>query len=416
MTPLKYPRGSEWRRWDLQIHTPHSALNNGFGNDEERYAKAVFQRAVELEVAVIGVTDYFSIEGYKLLRTLQRDPRRLEQLLGVQVATAAARVLLLPNIEFRLSIIVRRAAGKDSRVNFHVLFSDEIDPEVIEDHFLRELKFTAESSPDNPDDRWSVTRANLADLGKRLKEQHENFRDRSDLHIGMMNAVVHHEDVSKLLNDQSSRFRDRYLVVVPADEDLSECSWDGQGHLSRKLVIQKAHMLFSSNRGTRDFGLGKRHADRAAFVKEFGSLKACVHGSDAHTYDSLFRATDGRCFWIKANPTFDGLRQLLHEPESRCHFGDSPPGRRRVEENATKYMDQLSFERTDSSSPEETWFSGSVPLNHGLIAIIGNKGSGKSALADILALLGHTRNSAHFSFLTKDRFLAPKKPLGPLFL
>ena len=26
----EYPRGSEWRRWDLHIHTPESALNNQF--------------------------------------------------------------------------------------------------------------------------------------------------------------------------------------------------------------------------------------------------------------------------------------------------------------------------------------------------------------------------------------------------
>lgn len=54
-------------------------------------------------------------------------------------------------------------------------------------------------------------------------------------------------------------------------------------------------------------------------------------------------------------------------------------------------------------------------MNHGLVAIIGNKGSGKSALADILALLGETRSSEHFSFLNPNRFLAPKTMLAGMF-
>ena len=62
---IPYPRGSEWRRWDLHVHTPYSILNNRFGTDFKAYAKLVFERAVEMEIALIGVTDYFTIDGYK---------------------------------------------------------------------------------------------------------------------------------------------------------------------------------------------------------------------------------------------------------------------------------------------------------------------------------------------------------------
>ena len=80
----RYPRGSEWRRWDLQVHTPFSALSNEFGSDFDKYAKTLFERAVEKRIAAIGVTDYFSIEGYKHLRAIVNDPSRLEVLVGTE--------------------------------------------------------------------------------------------------------------------------------------------------------------------------------------------------------------------------------------------------------------------------------------------------------------------------------------------
>ncbi|MCH8851763.1 MAG: hypothetical protein IID41_03825 [Planctomycetes bacterium] len=56
----------------------------------------------------------------------------------------------------------------------------------------------------------------------------------------------------------------------------------------------------------------------------------------------------------------------------------------------------------------EVWLQGEVPLNPGLVAIIGNKGSGKSALSDSIGLLGSCSTSDAFSFLDKDRFCNPK--------
>lgn len=413
---LKFPRGSEWRRWDLHVHTPFSALNNGFGNDFEAYAVELFRRAIERDIAVIGLTDYFSVEGYRKLRLLTADANgRLEELLGDEAAKRARSILLLPNIEFRTSVIINHPGGETRRVGFHVIFSDSVDPETIEEHFLRQLRFTAEADPSGQNERWPVTRPNLEELGKRLKLAHEPFRDRSDLHIGMTNAVVSFEDVATALKDQPSRFKDRFLIVVPADEDLSRCSWDSQAHLTRKLFIQQAHLLFSGNAATREFGLGRKHERIQDFVREFGRPKACIHGSDAHSVGALFEPDGNRYCWIKADPTFLGLYQLVHEPADRVFLGTQPPSLSHVRENATKYIAAVTFDRLGATRPEEIWFSGRVQLNDGLVAVIGNKGSGKSALADIIALLANTRNSEHFAFLSRDRFLAPKARLGELF-
>ena len=399
-----YLRGSEWRKWDLQVHTPHSALNNGFGDDFDDYARRLILSAIENEIAVIGITDYFLIDGYSEFRKILSDDSKLELLIGADNVNKAKNILFLPNVELRSSIIVTRKDGKDSRVNFHVIFSNQIAPEDIQENFLRELKFTAESPPSSQDEKWSLTKQNLIDLGKRLKEQHKDFSNQSDLFTGMMNAVINHSDVTEVLERQSSRFKDRYLIITPADEDLSECHWNGQGHLTRKLLIQKSHMLFSSNTSTRDFALGNKHNSHEDYLSEFKTFKPCVHSSDCHSFETLFNPDGNRFTWVKSDPTFNGLRQLLNEASDRVYVGTVPPVLERVRLRATKTVNELSIKKTGRSAISEDWFDVTLPISSELVAIIGNKGSGKSALADVFGLLGNTPRHTSFSFLRNDRF------------
>ena len=402
-------RGSIWRKWDLHVHTPCSTLNNGFTTGFDEYAAALLQRAVGKQIAVVGITDYFTADGYSKLRKILDDDVRLTALCGAEAVDDVRRILFIPNIELRTSTIVRSPDGRDRRVNFHVLFSNEITPEQIEEDFLREVKFTAESAPGATDEEWPLTIRNLGVLGQRLKAQHRPFAEMTDLTVGMMNAVVDHGQVSEILERKHSIFGNRYLIAVPADEDLSECSWDGQGHLARKLMIQKSHMLFSANAGTRDFGLGLRHPSVEEFIAEFKSLKPCVHGSDAHDVEHLFIPDDERYTWIKADQTFAGLKRILREPDSRVFIGPEPPALDRQRTNTTRYCDLMSFVKVPDSTLDEHWFSGDVPLNTGLVAVIGNKGSGKSALADSLGLVGNSPQQPHFSFLHVDRFRRPRE-------
>src|SRR5665213_2390067 len=148
-----FPRGSEWRRWDLQIHTPDSVLNNEFGTDFDNYAKILFERAIADGIAVIGITDYFTIEGYKKLRDLVDDVERLDTLLGTDLANQARLILLLPNIEFRTSDVIRGHDG-DAKVNFHIIFSDEVDPRDIEENFLPSISRGSTSSENM---MWKLT-------------------------------------------------------------------------------------------------------------------------------------------------------------------------------------------------------------------------------------------------------------------
>jgi ABC-type lipoprotein export system ATPase subunit len=127
--------------------------------------------------------------------------------------------------------------------------------------------------------------------------------------------------------------------------------------------------------------------------------------SDNHNIAQYTRKA--RC-WIKADTTFLGLRQVLNEPEGRVYIGETPPALELVSRNKTKYIRSVSFSRSAGHKTNEAWFSGKVEFNHELVAIIGNKGGGKSALADVLGLLGDSSHSESFSFLNSDKFRDPK--------
>src|SRR5689334_15982509 len=99
-----FGRGSEWRRWDLHVHTPNTAREDGY-DDWPSFIKAVSSLR---DLAVIGVTDYLSIRNYS-------------KLLGVFKSEGLGDVeLLIPNVEFRISPPTKKGQG----VNIHLL----IDP------------------------------------------------------------------------------------------------------------------------------------------------------------------------------------------------------------------------------------------------------------------------------------------------
>jgi hypothetical protein len=111
--------------------------------------------------------------------------------------------------------------------------------------------------------------------------------------------------------------------------------------------------------------------------------------------------------WFRADPTFRGLLMVLREPFGRVFIGDRPPEQVRVEQNPTKYVRSISFSRKATAPSSELWFNGRIEFNPGLVAVIGNKGSGKSALSDTLGLMGASKNAQYFSFLTDKRFRHP---------
>jgi len=406
MRQNNYPKGSEWRKWDLHVHTPYSYLRNEFGDPEDsdtwdNYVKTLFNKAIEKNIAVIGITDYFIIDGYKKINEYLGNENKLRSLFDNDETKLQAikNIFILPNIEFRLNKLV----GKQ-RINFHVIFSDDVSIDDIEDNFLREVKFVYEGSPQTEDEKRPLSKENLKNLGKKLKQEHSNFTSKSDIEVGMMNAVVNDEEIVKTLSNKKSIFEGKYLLFIPADEDLSDISWNGQDHQTRKVLIQKCDGLVSSNANTIRWALGYKHQGENRieqinnFVNEFKSLKPCVWGSDAHSFDRLFEPDQNRYTWIKADPTFEGLKQIIYEPEERV----------RIQENNPEYdFDKPTFSKISITQPLEV-FNGEkvkfnkteLPLNKNLVTIIGGRGTGKSLLLNYIA---NTFKKPILAYQNKDK-------------
>ena len=109
--------------------------------------------------------------------------------------------------------------------------------------------------------------------------------------------------------------------------------------------------------------------------------------------------------WIKSKFTFAGLKQCLYQPEERVFVGDIPPALDRICKNKQVNIDTIAVHRkTDCVHKDMNCFDFQIPLNAGLVSIIGNKGSGKSALSDIIGHLCKSKTMDHASFLNEERF------------
>lgn len=371
---MKHPKGSIWRKWDLHVHTPKSILNNGFGNNFDAYVKTLFKKAIEKRISVIGITDYFSIDGYQIIKeNYLENQTKMKELFSDDEIACIKEILILPNIEFRLNKLVGT-----NRINFHIVFSNNVSITDIKDNFLEEIDFVYEGNPQNVDEKRKLKLNNLIEFGRKLKSEHEDFRSDEDLFVGMKCAVVDDTQIFDILNEKKSIFKNQYLVGIPSDDDLSEISWNSSDHNVRKVLIQKSNFIFSSNANTREWALGRKSSSIDAYINEFKTLKPCVWGSDCHDFEKLFEPDLNRYTWIKGDPTFEGLKQIIYEPDFRVRIQELEP---EIKENY-HIIDKVRF----VGSSEKKLFSEEwIELNPYLNSIIGGKSSGKSILLHYIA-------------------------------
>lgn len=345
----------------MHVHTPLSIENNyGCANDEEGWNKYITAlEQLPSDIKVLGINDYLFIDGYKKVKEY-KDSGRLSNI-----------ELLLPVVEFRLAKFCGHKQFK--RINFHVIFSNEVSADIIQHQFLNALSSHYTLSPDCTQ-QWGgvVTMENLEDLGNRIinsvpEEQKHKYG--SPLKEGFNNLNLESSQIMTILNNAPQYFNGKYLTAIGKTE-WDEFKWDDTSIAEKKSIINQADIVFTAAEDVEKFNNSK------AKLLENKVNSLLLDCSDAHSFaDATTKDRLGNCkTWIKADPTFEGLKQILFEPEDRVRICDSKP--------EYKY-DYDVIDRVELNSAN-TWHQ-TIYLNQNLNSIIGGRSTGKSTLLASIA-------------------------------
>ena len=319
----KYPNGSEWRKWDLHIHTTAS--------DGKASPAEVVEQAIASGLSVIAVTDHHTVDNVDEVK---------------RIAAQKGGLTVISGVEFRTEL------GKSS-VHMIGLFPDEYKGQRLTASALHELVLCP----------LGLSRTAVIAEGRK----HSDSKDEESLFkIGMFKLQVNFQKAADFVHaygglvsvhngtktngiDEQMRHEGRGIKDVPLSESL--------GPLKEELLSRYV-----------DICEVKKAEESAFYMREFG--RPSIVASDAHEINEI----GTKPVWIKADPTFDGLRQILFEPVDRVRIQTDMP------EQKAPYQ-TLSYVCFN----EPGFWDQPISLNPGLVAIIGGRSSGKSNLLSAIA-------------------------------
>ena len=352
-----YSKGAEWRKWDLHIH---SNASDGSSSPEE-----IIQEAKNKGLSVIALTDHHTARNIDAIK-IEAKNHAIEIISGIEfrteygnksvhliglfpeshegieLNTKSLHDLILSPLGLSETIIIAKGKSTESGISEDKAFKKGM--------FLVQVDFK--------------TAANIIHQYGGLVSVHAGTKENS-----LDNEMKHQGDSPK-------NVKELYDSLGTVKEELFK---DGYIDICE---------------------IRKENDSEMFYLKTFG--KPSIIASDAHETNKI-----GEKFtWIKADPTLDGLRQVVNEPEGRVFIGDKPAFFDRVITNRTKFIKELYINKVNGYDGRYgQWFDDvKIPLNSELVAIIGNKGSGKSAIADMIALCSDFNNHDDFSFLRKKKF------------
>lgn len=345
-------RGSEWRRWEPHIHGPTTIMNNQFGGSGswDDYLSAL--EAARPTIEAVAITDYYVTDTYERM-LVERASGRLQ---FVQ--------LIFPNVELRLDV----ATARGSFVNMHLLVSPEDSDHIAQlQRLLARLQFRAFG------DRFDCTRSDLVRLGQRADPTIIN--EETALGHGANQFKVNFCELRDVMDGSDWAKKNILIAVAGGATDGSAGVRGAADKTIREEIERFADVIFASSAAQREFWLGERTLDRDQIRARYVGLKPCLHGSDAHKLADVALPFGDRFSWIKGGLEFDTLRQACIDPGGRAFIGSEPP------RSATPSQ-VIAELRIDGAPWAQTPI---IHLNPGLVAIIGARGSGKTALADMIA-------------------------------
>lgn len=372
-------KGSIWRKWDLHLHTPKTKLSNNFVSeekDETEIWKEYCKIIEESDVSVFGITDYFCCENYfEFLDTFER------------YYPDSKKVFFL-NIEFRLPVAVNK---QGEEINIHILFDNKLPKNKI-DEFLLNLK-----TNDTDGNGVHIKCKNLT----------------SDKFVS---ATISIEEINRGLKEVFGTSKP-YLIIAAANNAGLRPT-----NSPRKLAItdeiDKNCDAFFGGIQNVDYYLS---TDRYEEPIKISKPKPVLSGCDAHSFNDLKLKLGKKLFddkdnsiiicdntWIKADLTFEGLKQVLYEPKHRIIIQENNPrsSTRKIESIKFNFPNNIKIQRNDSSDVQEFCLkniTNKLDFSNYFTCLVGGRGTGKSTIINLLAeKLNEKSDFFSNNFLTVD--------------
>ncbi len=356
-------KGSEWRKWDLHVHTPASFYFNGtkkyreMSTAEKNAELKIFIDTVnQSDVAVFCLMDYWTFDWYlELQNYVTHNPGELKK-------------TIFPGMELRIE------SPTNYRLNIHVVLSDKLSKQEL-------LGFKSELYIRSIDKKLSddalIRFAKSLDESKAAKHGYANPDTLDDdrlLQLGSQTAEITKESLNKAFGQIPL---ETGFVILPYDtsDGLLDLNWEAHPHADN-YFMQSAQIFETRDQRNIDLISGIRTSENEKYFENFyktlgSQAKPCISGSDAHKYSDYGKYPSNRVTWIKADPTFEGLKQIIYEPEQRVKIQKEKPDFK--EEKLV--IDEVRF-----ISSNNKFTKNSIFFNDNLNVIIGGKSSGKSIL------------------------------------
>lgn len=349
-TNIAVNRGSEWRKWDLHIHTPLSICQDYGGDSEEVWENFITSlEQLPHDVKVIGITDYYFIDGYEKIMEY-KFKGRLSNIFKI-----------FPILEFRIDTFGSGNENKLQKINLHILFN------IDENDIVNELKTIREEFIDQ------IKISSLeTHITKKLSK--ENFISiAGNLQAGFNSLIPSTKEVLNII--RSDTWKNKVFLFLGYKE-WSNLEKNQQIKPLKEDLYSKVGAFFSSNANNVE--------KNQQWLNEFGN-KRLLHSLDIHNFNDLKKENYCCHTWIKADPTFEGLKQIIYEPTERVKIQENKP----EEKSGYQVIDRIKIYHQDFQEKKENEETieeyKTIFLNPNLNTIIGGRSTGKSILLGAIA-------------------------------
>jgi hypothetical protein len=358
-----HPNGSEWRKWDLHVHTPASfhwlggkILRDMTTDERNSSFQQLYDTLLDSDVSVYSFTDYWTFDGYLGYRKFLNDN------------DLDSPCKIFPGIELRVE------APVNYRLNVQVILSDELSTQQLLDF---KSSLLVRSINRQISDEAIIEFAQSLDDSKAKKHGYTSPKELDHnelLRLGVKTIEITQTSLETAMRAVPARTS---LIVMPFDtsDGLESLDWKTQPH-SDNYFMQSSHIFESRKQAMMDLFQGVQTDENASFIENFQKtlnyeIKPVICGSDAHRYSDYGKYPSDQITWIKADPSWEGFKQILYEPRERVRIQPLPP------EQKTPYL-VLDKVRFHDNTGKKLFPSEWINLNDNLNVIIGGKSSGKS--------------------------------------